>query len=241
MYFYFIISWSRKTAINYGRHWSGRPCCHLGYLPRCQTACATGSSRADVQRGCRQSDEQSLFSCLDKQEIGEECCRNARTSDCLQACRFIFRSKATPTLDVINAALKLCNESSPIVTECIRNETNVMPANNLREYLPCCDESNDDACRATCRRVVATAKTSNDGLNELENGGCGHPHPFDPLWMCFLATGKKKERPSSSREVSRINQVCFLDLQPYSIKLKSRFKEHTKSKFSIQAFKSKFF
>lgn len=34
--------------------------------------------------GCRRSDEQTLFECFERQENGDNCCGNARTSECLQ-------------------------------------------------------------------------------------------------------------------------------------------------------------
>lgn len=34
--------------------------------------------------GCRRSDEQTLFQCFERQENGDNCCGNARTSECLQ-------------------------------------------------------------------------------------------------------------------------------------------------------------
>jgi len=78
LYFFLLLAVSR------GSQWSGRPCCPLALSSRCQNSCATASSRGELQHGCRQSDEQNLFSCLDRQEAGEECCGNARSSECLQ-------------------------------------------------------------------------------------------------------------------------------------------------------------
>lgn len=40
--------------------------------------------------GCRRSDEQTLFECFERQENGDNCCGNARTSDCLQVKERIY-------------------------------------------------------------------------------------------------------------------------------------------------------
>lgn len=119
-------------AVTRGAQWSGRSCCSLALLPRCQTACATASNKVELQSGCRRSDEQNLFSCLERQEIGEECCGNARTSDCLQSCKEIFKSKRTPTVQQRTIALASCNDSNPIVVQCIKNHTDITPNVDLK-------------------------------------------------------------------------------------------------------------
>lgn len=72
------------TAIARGSEWSGRLCCTLAITPKCQNTCATSSSARETWNGCRRSDEQSLFECFVRQEKGDDCCGNARTSECLQ-------------------------------------------------------------------------------------------------------------------------------------------------------------
>lgn len=67
-----------------GSQWSGRRCCALGVSPRCSNACATSSSTGELINACRQSDEQHMFACFERQEAGDRCCGNARTSECLQ-------------------------------------------------------------------------------------------------------------------------------------------------------------
>lgn len=72
------------TAIAHGSEWSGRLCCSLAVTPKCQNTCATSSNARETWNGCRRSDEQSLFECFTRQEKGDDCCGNARTSECLQ-------------------------------------------------------------------------------------------------------------------------------------------------------------
>lgn len=75
---------SIPKAVARGSQWSGRICCPLAISPRCQNVCSTSASRQELIGGCRQSDEQTLFSCFNHQDAGDECCGNARTSECLQ-------------------------------------------------------------------------------------------------------------------------------------------------------------
>lgn len=72
------------VAVARGSQWSGRKCCSIAMSPRCQNACAVSSSKNELSGACRQSDEQYLFSCFERQEMEDECCGNARTSECLQ-------------------------------------------------------------------------------------------------------------------------------------------------------------
>lgn len=68
--------------ISKGAQWSGRNCCGLALSPRCQNTCAVATSRNDLRSSCRESDEQNFYTCLSRQEFGEECCSNSRSSEC---------------------------------------------------------------------------------------------------------------------------------------------------------------
>ncbi|XP_026471185.1 reversion-inducing cysteine-rich protein with Kazal motifs-like [Ctenocephalides felis] len=69
-------------AMSRGEDWSGRSCCKLARAPLCRHACSTGSSDDDLKTSCRRSDEQTLFDCVERQALGDECCGSARTPDC---------------------------------------------------------------------------------------------------------------------------------------------------------------
>jgi hypothetical protein len=63
-------------------------------------------------------------------QIGEECCGNAKTAECHQACRAIFRSQLTPTREARSAVTESCSEQSPKVLQCVKNFTRVTPTTN---------------------------------------------------------------------------------------------------------------
>lgn len=176
----------------------------------CQNTCAVSSSKSDIEIGCRKSDEQSLFSCVERQEIGDECCGNARTSECLRACKDLYRSNLTPTEAQTNYALKVCNDSNTIVPDCIKKLAGVKSNVNLKQYLPCCEKSNDEMCRTTCENSLLSSNNPEQVIDEMQIGGCGVLLPYDPLWQCFLSSGKTIMPPASSAETSRISQVIIL-------------------------------
>lgn len=73
-----------KTAIVRGSEWPGRSCCKFAISPKCQNACATSISHTELKSSCRQSDEQTMYSCFERKIQGDDCCSNARTNQCLQ-------------------------------------------------------------------------------------------------------------------------------------------------------------
>lgn len=121
------------SAVSRGAQWSGRQCCTLALSARCQNTCATAASRNDLSNGCRQSDEQTFFSCVERQEIGDDCCGNARTSECLQNCKDIFKNKLTPSKKQRNSALEACEQSDPRIIQCIKNHTDLTVNSNLKK------------------------------------------------------------------------------------------------------------
>lgn len=125
-------------AISKASHWSGRPCCGLGTNAKCQGACVVASSRQDLQRGCRQSDEHNLFNCLDTQEQGENCCSQSRSADCMQACNDIFRANNYPTKEQRERLQYTCSDSNQQVLSCVKEFHKETPISNVRkcEYYP---------------------------------------------------------------------------------------------------------
>ncbi|KAG4072634.1 hypothetical protein HA402_004723 [Bradysia odoriphaga] len=197
------------TAVQRGAQWSGRICCPLATHPKCQNACATSASREELITGCRQSDEQNLFSCFDRQDVGDECCGNARTSKCLQACRDIFRSRLSPVKEQRNLVESVCNDNNTNskVLQCVQNFFDLTPLNNSKQYLPCCDHAPNLGCKNVCTNILTVGETTQEMIDDLERGGCGPVVPYDPLWQCFLSAGRKVSIPVSDDSVSQINQV----------------------------------
>jgi len=137
----------------------------------------------------------------------------------------------TPTKEQRNLISEVCDENNSRVLQCVKNYTEVTTNPNLKQCtwhfikciylysrilftfsfsctdLPCCEFSKNVECRTICRKVLPTVQTTQETIDTLEEGGCGPPLPHDPLWQCFLSAGSKIIAPSSSSEVSRINQV----------------------------------
>lgn len=115
--------------------WPGRKCCLHAFTYQCQSACNAAYTKQDIIRHCNQTDEHNLFACLDKQEIGENCCGSARSSECLQKCKKLFIRRQAPKERDINRALRACKGRHPKISECIKNlsSTEVDDEINLRQ------------------------------------------------------------------------------------------------------------
>lgn len=97
IYFHFLKSIEILSAISHffliflaitrGAEWAGRICCSHAVAIECGNACATSTSVQETQTSCRRSDEQKLFECFARQENGDNCCGNARSSECLNVSR----------------------------------------------------------------------------------------------------------------------------------------------------------
>lgn len=185
-------------AITRGADWSGRRCCQFGVLPHCRNVCAT-STRSPVQN-CRRSDEQTLYDCLERQEAADQCCGQARTSECLEACRAVFEPANDNHDHVdINGA---CGDRNADVIQCVNNHTDMTPLANAEQYIPCCEYSSKEHCRHTCRNLLhqnATLMERSEVIfGRLEAAGCGSPLPQLPFWQCFLTVTGKLYVPGGS-------------------------------------------
>ncbi|KAH8300532.1 hypothetical protein KR018_011840 [Drosophila ironensis] len=178
-------------AVTRGADWSGRRCCQFGVLAHCRNACAS-ANRSPVAT-CRHSDEQMLYDCLERQEAADQCCGQARTSECLEACRSVFEPSNDNQDHVdINGA---CGDRNLDVVQCIHNHTDMTPFSNAEQYLPCCQYSSKEHCRDTCRLLLQQDSTRTERseviFSRLEAAGCGTPLPHLRFWQCFLTvTGK---------------------------------------------------
>lgn len=78
--------------------------------------------------------------------------------------------------------------------------------------MPCCDFSDNESCRHTCRLVLNTTESTDIIIGEMESGGCGTILPHLPLWQCFFTAERKIFVPatatnSQESEVSQINRL----------------------------------
>lgn len=69
----------------------------------------------------------------DSDSAGEECCDNARSQDCREACSDIFRSELAPTKAQRQNLRELCEIGSPKVTDCVKEIVKVTPVKNIHE------------------------------------------------------------------------------------------------------------
>ncbi|XP_063243675.1 reversion-inducing cysteine-rich protein with Kazal motifs isoform X2 [Bacillus rossius redtenbacheri] len=166
-----------------GDGWSGRACCSLPQLRACQLACVTAASRRQLAHSCRRSDELAFFSCLGRQQLGDDCCRRATSGDCAQACRAVFRSRHTPSAQLRATVTDSCG---PRVLQCVANFTHLTTADNPLAYLHCCELAERKECRSVCRAVLRTKTTNQEIVDSLVEE-CGDPLPHDRLWQCFLS------------------------------------------------------
>lgn len=110
-------------------------CCPLANTIKCQNVCATSSNPKETLNGCRRSDEQSLFECFDRYELGDDCCGNARSSECLHACQAIFQSQRPVTNDQRKLLDQVCsdNHSNSKVLQCIKQVIDLTPVKNIKQ------------------------------------------------------------------------------------------------------------
>uniref|UniRef100_A0A1I8Q6R9 Reversion-inducing cysteine-rich protein with Kazal motifs n=2 Tax=Stomoxys calcitrans TaxID=35570 RepID=A0A1I8Q6R9_STOCA len=106
----------------------------------------------------------------------------------------------------------MCGEKNADVLQCVKNVTDMSPVTNSHKYLPCCDFSDSENCRITCRTVLNTTESTDIIIGELETGGCGTVLPHLPLWQCFFTAERKMFVPAvistnHETEVSQINRL----------------------------------
>lgn len=104
--------------------------------------------------GCRRSDEQTLFQCFERQEKGDNCCGNARTSECLQVRQVRFESIAVHLTFSIKACREVFQSDGAATKEqrlhlehsCYDNNTNSKVLNCLQEVLEVTPIENPKRC-----------------------------------------------------------------------------------------------
>ncbi|XP_065320207.1 uncharacterized protein LOC135927891 [Gordionus sp. m RMFG-2023] len=172
-------------ATDQANGWLGWPCCNLALKQNCFLSCVTSTSKSQLTKSCRQSDEISFYQCLKRQEEGEICCSNTANEDCKQACWRIFKKEASPTQDDKLYVERKCGFSDKHVLRCIQNYTKTTPARNPVENLKCCQESSNATCREKCKEILFNSTTEQEIVDKL-NEVCGPTLPNNLLWQCFI-------------------------------------------------------
>ncbi|XP_042894920.1 reversion-inducing cysteine-rich protein with Kazal motifs [Parasteatoda tepidariorum] len=203
------------AEIDKGSGWIGRPCCGIPQSEKCKLACLQAQSVLDLTIACRKSDEIAFYTCIEKQEAGERCCKNAQTENCLEACKNVFSDAFTPTKVVRDAYHKHCSEGNPRIQQCIHTYISVTPADNPFKNMHCCEKSPNLRCRTVCKEALRTETTDQDIIDVLSRSECGNPLPQDRLWQCFLINSAANEPGGSLIQSEKVGmdsaklQCCF--------------------------------
>ncbi|KAM7370217.1 hypothetical protein PAMP_011488 [Pampus punctatissimus] len=108
--------------------WVGLGCCELAISAECRRECRQASSKNDITKVCKKITENSLYSCITKNEMGSTCCSYAgRHTTCREYCQAIFRTDSTPTVSQINAVREYCQSHSAQLLSCVSNFTKSYP------------------------------------------------------------------------------------------------------------------
>ncbi|KAF6735937.1 Reversion-inducing cysteine-rich protein with Kazal motifs [Oryzias melastigma] len=174
---------SRKSA-----GWVGIGCCELAISTECLNECKYASSRKDITEVCKKLTENSLYSCITKNEKGSSCCLSAgRHTICRQYCEAIFSMDSTPSQSQIQAVTGYCQSHSQKLVDCVVNFTESYPDHSPTDNLYCCERAEAAHCQLACQRILSTMKTEQEIIDGLINE-CGSPLPQDPMWQCFLGS-----------------------------------------------------
>uniref|UniRef100_A0A8C4GJ43 Reversion-inducing cysteine-rich protein with Kazal motifs n=1 Tax=Dicentrarchus labrax TaxID=13489 RepID=A0A8C4GJ43_DICLA len=160
--------------------WVGLGCCELAISTECR-------------RECRQN---SLYSCITKNEMGSTCCSYAgRHTTCREYCQAIFRTDSTPTVSQINAVREYCQSHSAQLLSCVSNFTKSYPIRSPIDSLYCCDRAEATHCQVACRRILRTMSTEHEIMEGLIEECGSQPLPQEPMWQCFLGSAHPPSPP----------------------------------------------
>ncbi|XP_054607370.2 reversion-inducing cysteine-rich protein with Kazal motifs [Nothobranchius furzeri] len=169
--------------------WVGLGCCELAISPECRRECRQASSKNDITKICKKVTENSLYSCITKNEMGSSCCSFAgRHTTCREYCEAIFRTDSTPTESQIKAFKGYCQIHSHKLVECVNNFTESYPARSPIDSLYCCERAEATHCQDACRRILHTLHTEHEIIEGLISECGSQPLPQDPMWQCFLGS-----------------------------------------------------
>ncbi|ETE66476.1 Reversion-inducing cysteine-rich protein with Kazal motifs, partial [Ophiophagus hannah] len=155
--------------------WVGLGCCELAIAIECRQACK----------------QNTLFSCINKNEMGSVCCNYAgHQTNCWEYCQAIFRTDTSPGPSQIKTLENYCVSVSPMLLNCVNNYTQSYPMRNSTDSLYCCDRAEDYVCQTACKRILMSMKTEHEIVDGLIESCKTMPLPQDPLWQCFLESSR---------------------------------------------------
>ncbi|XP_026148357.1 reversion-inducing cysteine-rich protein with Kazal motifs [Mastacembelus armatus] len=176
--------------------WVGLGCCELAISAECRRECRQASSKNDITKVCKKVTENSLYSCITKNEMGSTCCSYAgRHTTCREYCQAIFRTDSTPTVSQINAVKDYCQSHSAQLLSCVSNFTKSYPIRSPIDSLYCCDRAEATHCQIACRRILRTMNTEHEIMEGLIEECGSQPLPQEPMWQCFLGSAHPPSPP----------------------------------------------
>ncbi|XP_030254931.1 reversion-inducing cysteine-rich protein with Kazal motifs [Sparus aurata] len=176
--------------------WVGLGCCELAISAECRRECRQASSKNDITKVCKKVTENSLYSCITKNEMGSTCCSYAgRHTTCREYCQAIFRTDSTPTVSQINAVKEYCQSHSAQLLSCVSNFTKSYPIRSPIDSLYCCDRAEATHCQVACRRILRTMSTEHEIMEGLIDECGSQPLPQEPMWQCFLGSAHPPSPP----------------------------------------------
>ncbi|XP_078018677.1 reversion-inducing cysteine-rich protein with Kazal motifs [Epinephelus lanceolatus] len=176
--------------------WVGLGCCELAISAECRRECRQASSKNDITKVCKKVTENSLYSCITKNEMGSTCCSYAgRHTTCREYCQAIFRTDSTPTVSQINAVKEYCQSHSAQLLSCVSNFTKSYPIRSPIDSLYCCDRAEAPHCQEACRRILRTMSTEHEIMEGLIEECGSQPLPQEPMWQCFLGSAHPPSPP----------------------------------------------
>ncbi|KAF0028369.1 hypothetical protein F2P81_019456 [Scophthalmus maximus] len=176
--------------------WVGLGCCELAISSECRRECRQASSKNDITKVCKKVTENSLYSCITKNEMGSTCCGYAgRHTTCREYCQAIFRTDSTPTVSQITAVKEYCQSHSAQLLSCVSNFTKSYPIRSPIDSLYCCDRAEATHCQVACRRILRTMSTEHEIMEGLIDECRSQPLPQEPMWQCFLGSAHPPSPP----------------------------------------------
>ncbi|GFY64539.1 reversion-inducing cysteine-rich protein with Kazal motifs [Trichonephila inaurata madagascariensis] len=121
------------TEIDKGQGFFGRPCCTLPQSQACIMVCLQAKDRDELISACRPSNEITFYSCLERQEVGQQCCSRAGKPECASACKELFASTTEPSVQLRTYVNNMCAHDHPSVSKCVKNYTLLHQQKTQRE------------------------------------------------------------------------------------------------------------
>lgn len=170
------------------------------------SGCIISQSTTALNTYCRQSDEYSLFSCIEQLERKTECCSNAKSYDCLQTCQQMF-NKTTSMIDLENLLYENCNANNVDVIDCVHDNVDVKIFSNEGNHMECCRYASSKLCKDTCEKSLKNSNYTEIELLDLLEEKCGGVNLSSEFWKCFLNEKSRKKDIENIDDVSRIKNI----------------------------------